>query len=904
MMPDFFAGNFFIGDNSFGSIDGFGLAGTVYAQDPECREAAMGRAGFIADGFGFFWQGGSGTAQMNGRAFASSGAESRPCALPVFETTVHGFTVKGVDVQQTKEGVLIRKGSISINGKDIELRNLGLRGGEIDGVYRTGTAPVDIEVDSGYAKNIRVKGISIEASGVYADSVSVPLPEGNASSWTFSHVRMFGDGRYSASSTDRRTLTIGGYRFTAADTEFDGTKVIAHTGYVRSIAGFNKPELELLELSFNASGVISGGKLKEQPPAETPEAGLARTYSYKFDGWMYNYDDMHLASDGLHGTGAVNKYDEAAGTGLYVTFTDFLVTADSAVTSGTSTAETNRDTILINGFFIDLPNSRMTVTDTGHYVLVCEKPEILLGDSAESKIYLGRLVLDSSESIIESDLGSAAMKLRSYNDYRISIAGAKIDSTGVWIDGAIGLKSWSDGAKTTSSLIHLLPGFSVTFEDPEAELTYDFFGWTVHGKGVSFKENSAVIKENVIVYRGHSVDLGMIEFYLDGSLADEVINYQNIPVDIVTTKSKLIKTTVTKKGITGDFKVVLPEQFYGNEITYRDVQLKRDGSFYTEDAKNTYKLNLGAVVIDMDYVRLTPEGLKSDAIIKLENLDQAEIKLRGIIIGNDGNVTLEGEAKGPLQLWNMTFLIKNVTISNEVIDIQAECYLPQRMPGAFSGRSVWMQSFRIGLDGTVQQFDASMDGDYVVPFIDDFAISTSGLTVGLVNGLPCITFKTAGLIFPAGFVSDIVPLENLSFDPIQKTFDFDSFTAKFPICARLNEIRFDFMTMAIGQDKRIRFSGSAVFEGDQYPDALRGKRVTVTELEIQRDGAHGLLSFDVDGLSGREAAVLSALRPEDTTVRIESSDGGKSRLFMSGPSSAIFAVLGSGSGNSHGSPVR
>ena len=826
--------------------------------------------------------------------------------LTVFEATVHGFTVKGVDVQQTKEGVLIRKGSISINGRDFELRNLGLRGSEPDGVYRTGTSPSDIEVDSGYAKNIRVKGISVEATGVYAESVSLPLPEGNTSPWTFSHVRLYSDGRYSATSTDRRALTIGGYRFTATDTEFDGTKVIAHTGYVRSIAGFNTPELELIELSFNASGLISGGKLKDQPPAETPEAELAKTYSYTFDGWMmYFYKNMHLATDGLHGEGIVCRYDKDFNLNLGVNFMDFLVKPDGSIISGMGTPDTQFNAIHYNDYWVDIPSAYMTLSDTGEYVLICDSPEINLATSGGDKITLGKIVIDSSGSLLESSPGSVAMNFNYASGYRLVVAGAKLTTTGVWIEGSIGLKSWTDGARTTSSLIHFFPNFRATLEDPEAEIIYDYQGWTVHGKGVSFQENSAFIKENVITYRGQSVDLGKIEFYPDGSLADEVMNYQNIPVDIVTKNSKLIKTTVTKKGIVGDFKVVLPEQFYGNEITYDDVQLKSDGSFYTEDAISRFMLNLVTVVIDMDYVRLTPDGLKiSNATIKFASLDQTEIKLRGLIIGNDGNVTLEGAANGPLQLWNMTFLIENVTIIDGVIDIQATCYLPERMPGAFSGRSVWMKSFRIGLDGTVQRFDASLEGDYVVPFIDGFDIMTGGITVGLVNGAPRIAFNTAGLIFPSGFSADIVPLENLSFDPVKKAFDYDSLTAKFPICARLNEVRFEFMTMALGPDKRMRFSGSAVFEGEQYPAALRGKHATVTELEIQRDGRCGLLSFEVDGLSVSEAAVLSAVSPEDTTVRIEADADGKLRLFMSGPSSAIFAALGPTPGNSRGASVR
>jgi hypothetical protein len=881
--------NFTIDDESGRVEEGPDFSsGSVKCYTADGQEITVGQITLGSDGTvygsGFIGTGVYGSMPMTGLTLTNDGADmDKGCAVSGFETTVHNFVVKAIDASYSKNGILITNGTISVYDVARELHGLGLRIAERDSVYQTGTSPSIIDADSGYTSNILVNGITVEATGVYVSTVSLPLPEGNASSWTFSHVRMFSDGRYSVSSTDARTLTIGGYEFTATDTEFDGTKVVAHTGYVHAIAGYNAQKLELIELSFNASTLLSGGKQPVLVEAETLAEELAQRYLYSFKGWMYLYEEMHLAQDGLHGEGIIVRYNKNEQVDLCATFKDFLVKADGAIVSGKGSPDTDYNVIHYNDYWVDIPNSYMTLTDTGEYVLTCDSPEINLSTSRGDKITLGKLVIDSSVSIVESSLGSVAMNLDYANGYRIAVTGAELTATGVWIDGTIRPYSWTGGARTTSSRIHFLSDFTASFDDPEAEITYDYHGWTVHGKGVSFQENSVVVTKNIVTYCAQDIDLGPIEFYPDGSLSEKTLKYQQVPLAIVTNETRLIKTSVDDKGITGDIKIVLPEQFDGNEITYRDVRLNPDGSYYTEDAKSTYKLDLGAVVIDMGYVRLTSEGLKiSDATIKIANLEQTEIKLRGLIIGNDGNVTLEGAATSPFTLWNMTFLVQNLSIKNGEIDIQGTFSLPESMPGSFSGRTIGIRSFKLGLDGIVKQFDARLEGEYVVPFLDSWALSTTGLGIGYANGSPYIAFDEAGLIFPAGFAVDTVSVSNVVFDPIKQSFNFDKIAAKTSISMKACGIQFNLNKLTIAQDMTVGFAGSATFEGDQLPGFIRGKSAVINSFEIKKDGGFGAVSIELTGLNGEIAPNLKALQLKEGTVSVEKNETGNLYLSVSG----------------------
>jgi hypothetical protein len=681
-----------------------------------------------------------------------------------FETTVYGFQLKSDDAFVTDSGVYIRSGKLSLYGADREITGLGLRTTEQDSVYHTGKSEDVFTADTLYSKDVTMRGLSVTDSGVFADEVDVPLPGTQNSVWNYKQVSLSSNNTCIGTSTEAQTVKIGGYSVSSRESTFTGKNVIIEKGYVSVPGTFSTGKLEMEHIAFNGTDLLSGG---------TVAAGKENVYTYSFSGWNYIYSALQLASDGLHGAGYVHSMNEESGEGWDVYFPDFVAAADGTVTPGKSELKDDVYQWCHNGYYLSLPGAYMKQDSDGRYLMYCDEPAVAF-DYCDDTVSLGKISFDSAGKVITSEKSTKESDFVSYNNYSVQALNVRFVSDAVCLGGKIKPETWTSYVQTGSSCIYLHDDGTVTFFDDSAEITYEYEGWNIKGSGIKFDDDDAAVKNNIIVYKGTSMNLGQLSFTSDGVHLGEDYLYQSVTVPIVTDKSEIRETIVDDDGIRAVINVVLPDMFNNDNVLYRDVRLHQDGTYFINQAIENYLVDLGAVKFEFNHMLLTGNGLETaDSVITLADLDNTQIKLRGLNIGNDGNVFLKGAATSPFTLWNMTFVISNLAVENNEISIAGYVSLPQSMPGALSGRNLGIRKFRIGLDGTVKEFDARMDGQFVIPFLERYTLSFTNVETKYENGAPHIILDDAVLIFPSDITADTVKIDTVFYDPIHNHFEVD-----------------------------------------------------------------------------------------------------------------------------------
>jgi hypothetical protein len=790
-----------------------------------------------------------------------------------FETTVYGFKLKSDDAFITDSGVYIRNGLLTVYGGDRHIAGLGLRTDAKDSVYHTGTSGDVFTVDTQYTKEVTVKGLSVTGSGVSADEMDVPLPGTQDSVWKYEQVSLSSNNTCSGTSTAAQTLVIGGYTVSNEKSTFSGERVVIEKGYVTVPGTFSTGKLEMEHIAFNGTGLLSGG---------TVAAGKENTYTYSFSGWNYIYSALQLASDGLHGSGYVHSMNEESGEGWDVYFPDFAVAADGSVTPGKSEMKADVYQWCHNGYYLSLPDAYMKQDSDGVFLMYCDEPAAAF-DYCDDTVALGKIAFNAAGKVLISEKSTKESDFVSYNNYSVQALNARFVSDAVCLEGKIKPETWTSYVQTGSTCINLHDDGTVTFLDSSAEITYDYEGWNIKGTGVKFDDDSASVTGNTVVYNGSTLNLGTLYFTSDGVHLGEDCQYQSVNVPIVTGKSEIRETIVDDDGIRAVVNVVLPDMFNNDNVLYRDVRLHQDGTYFINQAIENYTVDLGAVKFEFNHMLLTEKGLEiANSVITLTALDNTQIKLRGLNIGNDGNVSLKGAATSPFTLWNMTYCISNLAVENNEISIAGYLTLPEAMPGALSGRTLGIRKFRIGLDGTVKELDARMEGSFVVPFLENWALSLKGVGVGYKDGAPYVALDEAGLIFPSDFFVDAVKIDNVMYDPVHCQFDFDKITADTSIAMECSGIQFNLTQLTIDKEMTVGFSGSAAFTGESLPGFIKGKSAVIKKFEIKKDGTIGSISITLDGLDGEIAPNLKALRLEDGSVSVEKEDGADLYLNVTG----------------------
>ncbi len=790
-----------------------------------------------------------------------------------FETTVYGFKLKSDDAFITAGGVYIRSGLFTVYGGDRKITGLGLRTTEKDSVYRTGTSGDVFAADTQYTKDVTVKGLSVTSGGVYADEIDVPLPFAQEGVWKYEQASLFSNNTCKGTSASAQTVVIGGYTVSGGNSSFTGDRIVIEKGYVNVPSGFSTGRLEMENIAFNGTGLLSGG---------TVAAGKENSYAYSFSGWNYTYGALHLAQDGLHGAGYVNYADEEGGESWSIYFPDFTVTADGSVAPGKSGLKDDEYQWCHSGYYLTLPGAYMQQESGGGFLMCCDQPAVEF-EYSDDTVSLGKVAFDSSGKLITSEKSAKENDFVSYNNYSVQAVNACFVSDAVSFDGKIKPETWTSYVLTGSTRIELQPAGTVTFADSGAETDYEYEGWNVKGSGIAFDEDYAAIENNSVVYKGSTLSLGRLSFTPDGIHIGEDYAYQSAAVPIVTEKSQIRETIVDDEGIRAVIDVVLPDMLNNDSMVYRDVRLHQDGTYFINQAIEDYTVDLGAVKFEFDHMLLTDNGLEiADAVITIAPLDNTQIKLRGLDIGNDGNVSLKGAATSPFTLWNMTYCISSLAVENNEISIAGYVSLPESMPGALSGRTLGIRKFRIGLDGGVKEFDARLEGSFVVPFLENWALTMKGVGTGYKDGAPYIALDEAGLIFPSGFMVDAVKINSVLYDPVHCRFDFDKITADTSIAMNCSGIQFNLNQLTIDTDMTVGFGGTASFTGETLPGFIRGKSAVIKKFEIKKDGSIGSIAITLDGLAGEIAPDLKALRLEDGSVSVEKEDGAHLYLNVTG----------------------
>ncbi len=314
------------------------------------------------------------------------------------------------------------------------------------------------------------------------------------------------------------------------------------------------------------------------------------------------------------------------------------------------------------------------------------------------------------------------------NGYEFEFTSIKTDGDDISACGVMKAPGLNLSAEFNNYEIKFSPKeYTASCED--SEFTFNYLGYTLYGTNLCMNTDFLKIYDASILYDGQKLPLGEVWFnYNYGSseskawiVLDE--NACNVEGNIhLFRDDDLIKRCVfDSKGL----KLVVASKFpKGNNYTDTyDCIAKPDGSIsLVENYYSKRKLGLGDAVMDCELVSFSEDCKRcyvyAADILFPENCCYTGLKLEKFHINSDGtfeDVRLQSFSK----ICGMSFIPNSKTIVDDGIILSGTVFLPERMPGSFSGTRVTVEKMYVGFDGTLKEFVATTSGRRT-SFISDF----------------------------------------------------------------------------------------------------------------------------------------------------------------------------------------
>ncbi|ULQ58747.1 hypothetical protein K7I13_09305 [Brucepastera parasyntrophica] len=796
-------------------------------------------------------------------------------AVKNFSTTVHGFLVTAEETYLTGAGLFIRRGNIRIYRAEQVFENLGLETTAADTVYHAGTIQEFGTNTSGYGTTVGIKNGRIGKNAVTGTYV-IPLPvhiSSENTAWEIADVVILANETCAGSDENNRDVEIGSYQGKAAGLIFDGKTVKVPHLLIEAPAGFGAGTLTLDGLEFNWDRIIES-------------AGKDESVSYEFDGWTIFYETILLDESGLGGCGYLLLPDNNGGE--EICFPESRVSSDGKVASGLADNEYN--TVYIHYLPIQFVNAQMELLDDGSYILTSAQPRLDLEWIGSDYIPFGKTAIDSTGEIVIGEKATRNVKFTSLNRYVVEAVSAYIGTEAIQLSGSVAAQWWGNGSKVQfdADEIMLQDRYIITAEKADSNVTYQYAGWEIDGKEISFGQIDIDIAENETGFRSGKISLGPLTFTTRGDITKEARKSHEEILPGFGKEVTMVESRFGNNGLQVSIFVALPEMLGGSTLFFNPVYLYPDGSLWIKQPIGSYGFYISGIRFDFEGIAFTSNGIDiRQAVITLpESIGSTTIVLNGLEINAD-KVSIKNFNISPFELWGMTFWLQDFSIENGLIHFAGQVGLPKTMPGLLAGRKVDIKDFRIRIDGAeVEAFEIELLGRYTIPFMDSWALSFENLKVKYEDHIPWIIISEADLRFPQGFMVTSATVTDIAFNPIAGSFDYEKIRIKTELQTEFCGIAFYLNEMTITNDLTVGFGGSVMFNGAEMPEFIAGKTAIIETFEIKRNGTIGDISVSLGGLSGSIHPDIKLLRLEQGLVSLKKE--GDTNLFVSVSGSIVF----------------
>ncbi|MDR1909555.1 MAG: hypothetical protein LBQ35_06535 [Spirochaetaceae bacterium] len=756
-----------------------------------------------------------------------------------FTALVHGFPVSTEEARFGPDGIVIPRGRIALQGGERAFTNLLLHP-ERHTVLAGGVMqPWDWEGPYG---NIRVSGGFISPDGV-GGSISAPLGAGirNGEGGTSLELPVIFDSRLGPRGIlhGPLDLNVGGFDIAAEGLVFNGASIETGTLHLETAAGI----LSFSGLKFNGERIL--------------EAALCPGVTYILDGWQIGFDELRLDGRGVYGK-AVVEMPPALGD-FPLIFPGFVMRPDGAFESG-GVADQYNDITLWDSV-LRLPGAEL-VSREGTVILACTSPlmqrSFYFGLDPESPdagygtdLRFGPTGFDSGGMVVYGGEGPGPFRFLSSNEYIVEGDSCLIDNEGLWLRGSLSTRWW-DGAQVPAGGrgIRILPYFVVSAEAPEESVDYQYEDWIIRGKGINFAVDSITIESNITEYREIPVELGPLEYTVNGYLAYTAQRYQDREFSIVPgLEIRLMETAFNSGGLFAVVLVTLPAPWESISLPF-EADLKPNGKFHVSGDLGILEAELGGFSFQFRRVSFDNHGVYISSVLMQmpESMDGAVLELSGVTLSRN-RISVASESIPAVNIWGMEFWLRGFSLESGVISLTGGVRLPWGLPGSLRGKRLEIEKFEIDLDGGIRAFEVNFPERCYMPLGDAWGVSINGVSIRYMDSQIWMLLNNCSLLFPGGFIIDKASIDQARFNFSTGEFDFASLSLDTNIEVIYGRLKFRFSKMAVDSKLTFSFAGSLEFP-DNLPRFIAGKTVEIDTFEINRDGSIGNIAVRLSGIEG------------------------------------------------------
>lgn len=772
-----------------------------------------------------------------------------------FSIELYGFICNIEKINLKNKKLKVIEGKINIYGQEFNIGDLILNLNEENSVEDTYKLSGIICKDFGYGEEIQIKNIQITSEGIFSEEILAPL-YGTEKKLCFQgrllstgEIESFYEGNFETKITDF-TLEI----FNAS---FDGKEITVLKGEIETIKGFSSEKLKIEDLRLNINGITQNGQ------------GIG-DYTYTFDGWEAKFKSINFTERGIEGPVFIEYEKETTSFAEYevwsVEYNNFLIKSDKDVVTQKEDLVSENSMFYVNGFYFELGVGCFEKIDD-KYLLICDSINLLDTTVKTQSIKLGKATI-SSDGKITTEKAQETSAIYSLNDYIIYPETAFYDGEKIIFEGSVTPIEW-ENCRFEKKKIFLYNNFYAEIQETVSEIKYTYAGWDITAENVSFGQNKIQTYSNTVKYLDAEISLGDFNYYSTGAIIKTGVSFDYQSVPIISDESVITETRFNSEGLYVSLEIALPFMSESNTVCFDSVHLYQNGKYFAESYIREKEIDFGSVNLYFESLILKESGIYVDSfIMNIPALENLQISLEGLVIKNNGEIILEGCATSPFQLWNMIFVLDDLSIESNEVSIQGSVQLPSSLPGILANRMIALDKFVIGFDGKVKVLDARLKGEYVIPLFENWKLSFTSLGLGYSEEGPTLLMDDTSIIFPSGYGIDKVGISSVSFNPVTGAFDYDKISAALSLNTEISGINFRFNELYITKNKTVGFGGAAKFVGEDFPQFLIDKEVDVKTFEILPNGTIGSIDIQLNNLEGKISKEFEAMELRDGSVRI------------------------------------
>lgn len=770
-------------------------------------------------------------------------------AIDPIRFQVHGYTVTCEQGILNADGIEMPEAWIvefpaAYGGQDQKIDGLGIRIADFS-VYQPGTGNIPFSFVPDYGKEIEIRELELNASGLYAVNTAVPMPDVlGGQTVMFSNLPLLSNGIIVTSMIKQEPVLFpaADYTCTGQSAVFDGAGIS-----FKSVDVVLPEECYPQDVSF--TGFRVNGTGIESPGTYTGQV------SYSNYGWDFSLPEPSLDELGIKARAVLWLPYEFGNRELE--FQDFRLFAAGGFDSGTAE----------QGFIIRIHGWKVEISGISveQEVLVCGKGiiclystmgfgELIIDDSTN-----GRAIVLNSDGTVESCAeGSGLVEFLAENGFLVGARNYTFTDQGLMLKGKVYFPAGLEQSPKTVYADYneydiILDSDGVIITEPsQNRVTYSIAGWDVGAEDYWFDREGLTIEKNYLSVLGITICVPHIQYYADGNIKVAGQSFEGFDLPLFGGRVGVAEILFTDQGLNLKAFVTLPDVLGGFSMYFDNLTLHPDGSISTDAAIREYSFDLFGFGFLFRNIRLDQDGLTigEGIVILPEELENKRIHMLHFRIKADGSFELGGLGFDPFYLWGFTFHISNIGLSGDAVSFEGSITLPDYLFEGLAGKRLTIDRFDVSLQGELLGFKVSLNQPFEFPLFEDWKIIAENIGVERSGeeDVFWILIERGTLVFPEWLdVADQVSISGMKINPITGEFYFDEIEIS---GVHIEEFGFDFYldTLTISNEFDFAFAGNVTLP-DYFPDAFSNKTIVVDIFEITHEGEIGRIEGSLKGIN-------------------------------------------------------